>query len=633
MPCPVAASAVPSAVPPPIAVAGKEGFDQWLDRVLGFEREAVIVQFQELISKHLELHHAELIAQIDKQLAVSGSQDLRARTEHLLKGNPEHGAGLRPDTGTRNGSSIQAQDAPIEDTHAVSDVTWLECGALGTPGQKEPDAAQKMAALPDSTLAGTSLRATSQETDVSAIPSGNAGIDAAYLVQSSKSRPPCERKASLLIADEPVKSPSQGKLSYKSQRLAALARQDQEGTDGGDCLLRLVNSTVFEFVIVVIILFNCVTVMIEAQFFGYNIGYNLGYPKYTKPANEVFPGVNSMLKVAPIIFTVIFLIELFMRIGAYKQDSWRHPILAFDMLLILVSGIDVVAAGLLAGVNPTAIRCFRVLKLLRMVKILRRFSWMSSLFLIVRSIKASVNALLWSLTLLALLQTCVGLGLLQVLHIYLEDTSKDLDNRKLVFEYFGTFSRTFVTMFEISIGNWAPVCRALMEAVSEWFGLFFILYSCALCFAVVNVIRAVFIAETARIAAADDEIAMMRQEQNKEILAGKLKDFFEELDESGDGVVNRQEFDHIMTDAVMQRYLSSIEVDVDDVRQLFRILDDGDGNISCDEFCKGIVMVKGQAKAIDMVRVSKCVRRIEVKMDATIKQLTEQVGPFKPNGC
>jgi len=69
------------------------------------------------------------------------------------------------------------------------------------------------------------------------------------------------------------------------------------------------------------------------------------------------------------------------------------------------------------------------------------------------------------------------------------------------------------------------------------------------------------------------------------------------------------------------------------VRQLFRILDDGDGNIDCDEFCKGVVMVKGQAKAIDMVRVSKCVRRIEVKMDATIKQLTEQVGPFKPNGC
>jgi len=45
------------------------------------------------------------------------------------------------------------------------------------------------------------------------------------------------------------------------------------------------------------------------------------------------------------------------------------------------------------------------------------------------------------------------------------------------------------------------------------------------------------------------------------------------------------------------------------------------------------VMVKGQAKAIDMVRVSKCVRRIEVKMDTTIKQLTEQVGPLKPNGC
>jgi len=175
-------------------------------------------------------------------------------------------------------------------------------------------------------------------------------------------------------------------------------------------------------------------------------------------------------------------------------------------------------------------------------------------------------------------------------------------------------------MFEISLGNWVPVCRILMEDVNEWFGLFFILYTCSLCFAVVNVIRAVFIAETGRIAASDDEIAMMRKEQNKSVLGQKLKDIFDELDESGDGMVSRQEFTCLMSDPVMQKYLSSLDVDANDTSMLFGLLDDGDGHISCEEFCKGIVRVKGHARAIDIVRMEACVQRIEEKVDYARKE-------------
>jgi len=137
------------------------------------------------------------------------------------------------------------------------------------------------------------------------------------------------------------------------------------------------------------------------------------------------------------------------------------------------------------------------------------------------------------------------------------------------------------------------------------------------------VIRAVFIAETARIAAGDDEIAMMRKEQNKIILVQKLQDVFEELDDSGDGVVNQQEFDQLLTDTVMQKYLSTLDVDVNDMKALFKILDDGDGNISLDEFCKGVVMVKGQAKAMDMIKVEKCVLRLEKTVEKEMKSMRE----------
>ena len=40
----------------------------------------------------------------------------------------------------------------------------------------------------------------------------------------------------------------------------------------------------------------------------------------------------------------------------------------------------------------------------------------------------------------------------------------------------GTFTRTFLSMFEIMFANWSPPCRVLVEHVSEWFSIFFLLY-------------------------------------------------------------------------------------------------------------------------------------------------------------
>ena len=45
-----------------------------------------------------------------------------------------------------------------------------------------------------------------------------------------------------------------------------------------------------------------------------------------------------------------------------------------------------------------------------------------------------------------------------------------------VFRYYGTFSRTFLTMFEILFANWGPPCRVLVENFSEWFSVFFLTY-------------------------------------------------------------------------------------------------------------------------------------------------------------
>jgi len=82
---------------------------------------------------------------------------------------------------------------------------------------------------------------------------------------------------------------------FKKQRATRVdACQDSEVSDGADFLVRLVHKPWFEFVSVFLILLNCPTVMLEAQYVGYKVGHNLGFPKYETSASEKYPWVESI---------------------------------------------------------------------------------------------------------------------------------------------------------------------------------------------------------------------------------------------------------------------------------------------------------------------------------------------------
>ena len=53
----------------------------------------------------------------------------------------------------------------------------------------------------------------------------------------------------------------------------------------------------------------------------------------------------------------------------------------------------------------------------------------------------------------------------------------------------------------------------------------------------------------------------------------------------------------------LRHYLSILGVDVRDARMLFRVLDDGNGTLSVQEFCDGIAKVKGGATSADIVHL------------------------------
>merc|ERR1712060_956989 len=76
-----------------------------------------------------------------------------------------------------------------------------------------------------------------------------------------------------------------------------------------------------------------------------------------------------------------------------------------------------------------------------------------------------------------------------------------------------------------------------------------------------------------------------------------------QADETGDGMIDIDEFERVMSFASMKNYLSILELDVDETRNMFNLLDDGDGQISFEEFVKGVMRLKGGARSQDVIAV------------------------------
>ncbi|CAJ1386041.1 unnamed protein product [Effrenium voratum] len=174
---------------------------------------------------------------------------------------------------------------------------------------------------------------------------------------------------------------------------------------------------------------------------------------------------------------------------------------------------------------------------------------------------------------------------------------------KDVFLYYGTFSRTFLSMFEILFANWGPPARVLVDNVSEWYSLFFLLYRCVLGFAVINVVNAIFVQQTLKTASSDEELSFKQKEKDIQMYANKVKKLFQTMDFSGDGSINLEEFSKLVKSPKLKFWMSQLELEYHDLLSLFEFLDNGDGEITLTEFIEGAARLRGGAKALDIWRM------------------------------
>lgn len=67
----------------------------------------------------------------------------------------------------------------------------------------------------------------------------------------------------------------------------------------------------------------------------------------------------------------------------------------------------------------------------------------------------------------------------------------------------------------------------------------------------------------------------------------------------------------------MKAWLACLDIDVNDLCDLFEMFDDGDGRLTIDEFLQGALRLKGSAQNIDMARILCQLTRLEDRLKTT----------------
>ena len=213
---------------------------------------------------------------------------------------------------------------------------------------------------------------------------------------------------------------------------------------------------------------------------------------------------SEFFQISEYVFFCIYLFDVVIRVYALRWGWCIDPfgglmfMNIFDALLVVLGAFDLFLLPLMFGMQQDShTRSMRVVKLLRMVRTLRIVKTVAAfrqVRVLIASCMASVGALGWSMVLLLVMQLSFALVICQALQGFIQDDNADYDARLLLYGLYGSFFRALYTMYEITYsGGWPAVVRPVIEKVSPWYAVPFLLYVALVVFAVIRIVTALFL--------------------------------------------------------------------------------------------------------------------------------------------
>jgi hypothetical protein len=413
---------------------------------------------------------------------------------------------------------------------------------------------------------------------------------------------------------EIARSPSSSSMLHKKRISQLQTKRDCKSLRA--LLKGILEDGYFEIIIASCIMASAIVMCFEVQHKGIQLGYDLDYRGCVakgdcSQSEDTWPGAADIFIFFDWMFGILFWIEALAKIlcfaSGYFCDLWN----LLDFGCCLAFAVDK-ASSVALPLDAYAIRMLRIARLARLVRLVRALESIDHLYIMTTALKGSAGVLGWAIVLLAIMLMAVSLLLTQILHAtYFDDMSvanltlDQLQTHQKMYEYFGSFTRCLLSAFEMSLANWTPVTRLLSENASEWCMALCLIHKLTLGFAVIGVINGVILQETFKVAATDDWVMVRQKRRAGLIMRKKMMDLFQSIDRGGDGHVSFAEFEMVGKNSEVKTWLSSMDIETDDLHTLFHLIDDDDtGHISAQELAHRMPRIKGAARSIDVLAMA-----------------------------
>lgn len=365
----------------------------------------------------------------------------------------------------------------------------------------------------------------------------------------------------------------------------------------------IVTSTRFETAVGVLISLDFLKLFMMLQIQGFDLARKL----QMHGEELVWPRYEDRFEDLEQIFSVLYICELLLRFSIFRGEFCRDFLNLCDAVVILLSSVDTFILDFVLKETTFLrhIRLLRSIRLLRLLRVLRLMGMFSSLHLLVNTIRMSLGSLCWSMAVVGFIIFVSGMLMVQFTNEFIADETQKWEARHWVFLHFGSATRAIYTMFEATFsGKWATILsRPMIENVSGWFSLFWIVYTVLINFAAMRIMSALFVKQTMDVAKIDAErAAYIRMEEREKVLV-TLRNIFRLGDTSGDGFLHKEEFEAMMEKQEVLDMFQEIELAAPELSLLFNLLSEDDGAADQDEFLFGALHLKNPVQTMDIIQV------------------------------
>jgi len=372
---------------------------------------------------------------------------------------------------------------------------------------------------------------------------------------------------------------------------------------------RLTRSHKYELVSALFIVLNAVFIVCETE-------RRAALAAASGPSTTV-PREDWIFTVAGNIFCLVFVADLALRMWAERlqfftsrERGWNM----FDIFVVITVVLEAPFSWAQLATSTTSnarvfLRKFSMLRILRLLRVIRsmhaiRVIWfIRELRLMVFSLTGTAKSLAWSLVLLLIILLVFGVFFTDGAITYcVQRGAMTEPHTAELRKYFGSLPDAVVSLYMAMSGgeDWGHIMASLDPLPAEY-RLFFLVFVTFAVLALLNVVTAIFVETAMQMAQNDRELVIMEEMHNRGEFIAVMQQVFEELDTNDSGALSLEEFEKHIEDEKIMAFLSSLDLDVSQVRTLFTLLDvDRTGEVDLEEFVTGCLRLKGGAKNLDM---------------------------------